>query len=86
MIKYRPNLDSTLWARKSTEYFDTIEDLKVFIADQRTRFYHFIGQSERFYKPHEVELIAQQEPDKVMYWRNYCSIVLDGRIIGFCGE
>ena len=85
MIKYIPNIDSTLWARKSMEYFDTIEDLKSFIADQRTRFYHFIGQPERFYKPHEVELIAQHG-NNTMFWKNYCSVVLDGRIVGFCGE
>lgn len=85
MIRYMPNVDSMLWARKSTEYFDTIEDLKSFIADQRTRFYHFIGQPERFYKPHEVELIAQHRSN-TMFWKNYCSVVLDGRIIGFCGE
>lgn len=86
MIRYIPNIDSTLWARKSTEYFDTIEDLKVFIADQRTRFYRFIGHPERSYNAQEVELVAQQKPDKVMFWKNYCSVVLDGRIIGFCGE
>ena len=86
MIRYMPNVDSILWARKSTEYFDTIEDLKSFIADQRTRFYRFIGQPEKSYRPQEVELVAQQKPDKVMYWKNYCNVVLDGRIIGFCGE
>ena len=86
MIKYIPNVDSLLWARKSAEYFDSIEDLKVFIADQRTRFYRFIGQPEKAYQAHEVELITQQKPDKVMYWKNYCCVVLDGRIVGFCGE
>ena len=86
MIKYRPNLDSLLWARKSTEYFDTIEDLKVFIADQRTKFYRFIGYPERSYNPQEVELVAKQKPDKIMYWQNCYSVVLDGRIIGYCGE
>ena len=86
MIKYRPNLDSILWSRKCQEYYETIDDLKAAIADHHTKFCRFIGKPEKAYKAQEVELVAQQKPDKVMYWRNYCSVVLDGRIIGFCGE
>lgn len=86
MIRYIPNVDSLLWARKSAEYFDTIEELKEFIADQRTKFYSFIGQPDRSYKPDQVELIEQTKQDIIMFWKNYCSVVLDGRIVGFCGE
>lgn len=86
MIRYIPNVDSILWARKSAEYFDTIEELKEFIADQRTKFYSFIGQPDRSYKPDQVELIEQTKQDIIMFWKNCYSVVLDGRIIGFCGE
>ena len=84
MIRYMPNVSSTLWAYKSIEYFDTIEDLKSFIADQRTRFCRAIGK-DRNYRPNQVELIAQGR-DLILGWQNYCSVVLDGRLIGFCGE
>lgn len=83
MIKYRPNLDSLLWSRKSQEYFDTIDELKTFVSDQRTRFCRFIGKDKSFV-PENVELRGGR--DVLFGWENYCSVVLDGVIIGFCGE
>ena len=83
MIRYMPNLDSTLWMRKSMEYFDSIDELKVFIADQRTRFCRFIGKDISF-APEDVELHSDQ--DYLFGWTNYHSIVLDGITLGFCGE
>ena len=47
MIKYLPNMDSLLWSFKSIEYFDSYDDLKSFIADQRTRFLRFIGKIDK---------------------------------------
>ena len=83
MIKYMPNLDSMLWARKSQQYFDSIEDLKVFIADQRTRFCRFIGK-DRVFVPEDVQLHSAL--DYFFGWKNYRSVELDGITIGFCGE
>ena len=60
MIKYMPNLDSMHWARKSQEYFDTIDDLKAFIADQRTMFCRFIGKGRAFV-PEDVELHSERD-------------------------
>ena len=85
MIKYMPKLDSQLWAFKCIEYFDTPEDLKAAIADNRTRFYRAIGKPYKEYKPNEVHLISQGK-DLILGWRNYCSVVLDGKTVGFCGE
>ena len=84
MIRYMPNISSTLWAYKSIEYFDTIEDLKTFIADQRTRFCRAIGK-DRSFNSSQVELIDHDQ-DMILGWNNYRSVVLDGRLIGFCGE
>jgi hypothetical protein len=84
MIRYMPNISSTLWAHKSIEYFDTIEDLKSFIADQRNLFCRAIGKG-RSYSASQVELIGHDK-DMILGWQNYCSVVLDGRLIGFCGE
>ena len=63
MIKYMPNIGSTLWARKSLEYFDSTEELKAFIADQRTGFFHFIGNDKSFL-PEDVEL----QSDRDLLW------------------
>lgn len=83
MIKYRPNLDSLLWSRKCQEHFDTIDDLKAAIADQRTRFCRFIGK-DRAFAPEDVELHSAR--DYFFGWKNYRRVVLDGITIGFCGE
>lgn len=83
MIRYRPNLDSMLWARKSQEYFDTIDDLKAFIADQRTMFCRFVGKDIAFL-PEDVLLHSSR--DYLFGWENYHVIELDGITIGFCGE
>ena len=85
MIRYMPKLDSPLWSRKSLEYFDTVEDLKTFISDQRTRFCHFIGRTDRFFYPHDVQL-AKVSPDPFMRWNNYHGVIIDGITVGYCGE
>lgn len=83
MIYYMPKLDSMLWSRKSIEYFDTPDDLKAFVADQRTRFFHFIG-SDKSFLPEDVEL--KSDIDRLWGWKNFCNVVLDETTIGFCGE
>ena len=85
MIRYIPNLDSTLWARKSIEYFDSIDDLKAFISEQRTLFCHFVGRTGRFFHPHDVQL-AKVPPDPFMRWNNYHGVIIDGITVGYCGE
>ena len=85
MIRYIPNLDSPFWSRKSIENFDSIDDLKEFISDQRTRFCHFIGQTDRFFHPHDVQL-TDAAPDPSMRWSNYRCVMIDGVVVGYCGE
>ena len=85
MIRYIPNLDSPLWSRKSIEYFDSIDDMKSFISDQRTRFCHAIGRKDRFFHPHDVQL-AKVPPDPFMRWNNYHGVIIDGITVGYCGE
>ena len=85
MIRYMPNLDSLLWSRKSMEYFNTLDELKSFIADQRTRFYSFIGMPKT-YQPEQVQLIAGTGHDLITGFVNCCSVILDGHLLGFCGE
>ena len=85
MIRYIPNLDSILWSRKSIEYFDSIDDLKAFISEQHTLFCHFIGRTDRFFHPHDVQL-AKVPPDPFMRWNNYRGVIVDGITVGYCGE
>lgn len=83
MIRYMPNLDSPLWARKSLEYFESVDELKAFVADQQTKFCRFIGRDKQFL-PEDVDL--QSARDLLCGWKNYCNVILDGITIGFCGE
>ena len=83
MIKYMPNLESMLWARKSQDYFDTIDDLKAAIANQRTQFCRFIGK-DRLFRPEDV--LLHNSRDYMFGWDNYHVIELDGITIGYCGE
>ena len=85
MIRYMPNLDTLLWSLKSIEYFDTAEDLKDYIADQRTRFFRFIGLPGRSFRPDDVSLTSPRH-DPVTGWRNCCSVIIDGITVGFCEE
>jgi len=86
MIRYMPKLVTPLWSRKCLEYFDTLEDLKVFIADERTRFCHFIGKPEKSFLPSDVELTDHCDIDLVMRWKNYYTVIIDGSVVGYCGE
>ena len=85
MIRYIPNLDSILWSRKSIVYFDSIDDLKAFISEQRTLFCHFIGRTDRSFRPHDVQL-SNVAPDPFIRWNNYCGVIIDGITVGYCGE
>ena len=85
MIQYIPEMDSLLWARKCQQAFDSVDDLRHFIADQRTRFSNFIGK-DRLYHSHDVILERLAERDLLTGWRNYCSVSIEGNIIGYCGE
>ena len=85
MIRYMPNLDSLLWSLKSIEYFESIDDLKAFISDQRTRFCHAIGLTDRIFHSHDVHL-SDVIPDPLMCWKNYRRVIIDGITVGHCGE
>jgi hypothetical protein len=80
-----PDLGSFLWSKKCMVYFDEIDDMKRFIADQRNRFCRFIGKGPR-YNPHDVTLSDPHDFHLLTGWKNCHSVILDGNIIGYCGE
>lgn len=85
MINYLPKFDTLLWSLKSREIYADIESLKAHVADQTTRICRYIGK-DRFFLPHDVILTVLHDRDPFTGWKNFCSVVLDGNIIGYCGE
>lgn len=85
MIRFIPNIAPAIWARKSQELFDSEDDLRSFVADQRTKFYRFIGK-DRAYLPEDVELIAKHGLNAIIGWKEYYDIMIDGILVGFCGD
>ena len=84
-INFRPQHSSLLWELKNIRVFDSIENLKLFVAEEGNRFKRFIGKSES-YGSADVELINNYEFDHVTGWKNCFNVVLDGRTVGVCGE
>lgn len=85
MVTYMPALDSILWSLKSIEYFETVEDLKTFIAEQRTRLHSFLGRSEAF-RPDDVLLHRSHELDYLQIWTHHHKVTVGGVTVGYCGE
>lgn len=85
MVRFIPHMDSSLWARKSIREFETIDDLRLYIADHVSRISHFIGTNQ-YYRPKDVILLFLRDIDPILKWRNYHSVTVNGKIIGYCGE
>lgn len=85
MIRFMPNFESKRWSMKSQQTFENIDIMKCFVADQANLFSRFIGKPDRCFCSIDVQL-NHIDHDPLLGWKNYCSIVLDGRVVGFCGE
>ena len=85
MIRFMPNFESKRWSMKSQQTFENIDIMKCFVADQANLFFRFIGKQDRCFCSIDVQL-NHIDRDPLLGWKNYCSVVLDGRIVGFCGE
>ena len=86
MIRYMPKMDSALWTRKCQETFANIEDMKGFIADQRTRFCQFIGKPDCSYNDQDVELKFLCKRNPALCLKNCFTVVVGGTVVGYCGE
>lgn len=84
MLRYRKNHDSLLWEMKCQLLFETIEELKRFVAEQETRDARFIGETKRVFRACDVEL--RNSIDRIAGWKNFKNVLIDGKIIGYCGE
>ena len=72
MIRYTPNLGSTIWNNKSQQIFNDAEELKTFIAEKATSFKQYVGKNV-IYHPDDVALHEGR-------------IALDGMFVGYCVE
>ena len=84
-IFYRPHRQTISGSFKSMQTFDSIDALKQSVADEQTRISRFIGK-ETVFTPADVEIRALNEKDIFGGWKNYSSVVLAGRSVGYCGE
>ena len=80
MIRYVAKLESDLWMRKCQELFDTIDDMKRFVADEKTRFWHCQVLED------DVKLEEDCEYHPGLCLHNCSKVVVDGRVVGYCGE
>ena len=65
--------------------FDRIDDLKQSVADELTRTSRFIGKTDAVYSASDIEIRRLKEKDIHGGWKEYSSVVLAGRPLGYCG-
>ena len=86
MIHYTQKLDSALWMRKCQEVFNTLDEMKDFVAATITRENYTAGKPCRIYSQDDISL---EYIGDCLHWLaiDKCSrVVVDGRTVGYCGE
>ena len=84
-ILYRPLYRNISLSFKSMQTFETIDALKQAVAEEQTRISRFIGKDTVF-TPADVEIRSLNKKDLFGGWKNYSSVVIAGRSVGYCGE
>lgn len=84
-VHFRPDMRTVSASFKAMQTFPSMEALKAAIAEDQTRFSHYVGQNT-FYHPSDVEIHPIAEKDIFGHWKNYSSVVVAGRKIGYCGN
>ena len=85
VINYRPVRISLSWELKDSIVFDSVDEMKLHIAEEQNRYNRFIGKKETF-GADDVEIVKTVENDQRIGWKNCCEIVLNGQKVGYCGE
>ena len=83
MIKFTPRLSSLLWERKSQIAFNNVNDMKNYVADQHTKFSNYTGKCKS-YNADDVELKPGKDYTNVC--KEFFAILVDGIVVGHCGE
>ena len=84
-VYFRPERKSASSSFKDMIVFDSMDALKRAVADEQTRYCRFIGKKDVFH-PADVEIRALDEKDALAGWKNYSSVIVAGRPVGYCGE
>lgn len=84
-INYRPIRSNLSWEMKESLVFESVDAMKSHIVDERNKYNRFIGRHD-IYAADDVELVKQLDSDHRTGWKNCYDIVIDGKIIGHCGE
>jgi len=84
-INYRPVRMSISWELKDSRVFDSIEEMKAYIVNEKNKFYHYIG-SKKVCRLVDVKLEKPCDYDRFTGWKNCFDIVLNGETVGHCGE
>ena len=85
VVLYRPVHKTLSVSFKMMQTFDSIDELRQSIADDQTRYNRFVGKNVSV-SPSDVEIRSLPEKDIFGGWKNYSSVVVAGRPVGFCGE
>lgn len=85
VVYFRPELQTLSMSFKSMQTFHTIDSLKRSVAFEQTRRSRFVGNKKTF-SPCDVEICCLDEEDVFGGWKNYSSVVVAGRTVGYCGE
>ena len=84
-IYYRPERSTPSASFKDLRTFDSIDALKRAVAEEHTRISRFIGRQD-VYSPADIEIRHLNEKDIFGGWKNYSSVLVACRPVGYCGE
>lgn len=85
-IQYRTKQKSIYLELMTTQPFDSIESIKIYVADKKNRFNRIIGDMHTHYTANDVKLYNKSDYDSITGWKNCFDVVLDGETVGYCGE
>jgi len=85
-IKYRPERATISMSFKDMKTFNSVLFLKEYVAEERTRFMRAIGHRNICYTPNDVDILSMNEDDIFGHWKNYSTVLVAGKPVGFCGE
>ena len=84
-VFFRPYRRTVSSSFKDMTVFNSMDDLKKAVAEEQTRYFRFIGKNQSF-QPADVEIRSLGGKDVIAGWKNYSSVMVAGRPVGYCGE
>ena len=85
-VYFRPKRHCLSWEMKEARQFNSISDMKTFLVNERNTISRYVGSRVVDYKLDDIALLERCEYEQVTGWHNCYDVVLNGEIIGHCGE